>query len=117
MLCKIDHILFKADALTHVLSEKYKEFDNHHQCRFGKWYEDEGKSTFSNSPSFKQIPTPHKELHQNVINTFNLIKDSSALEHKDEILTNFINMQKASSELFELLDSMLLEEDNKEVNK
>jgi len=109
MLSKIDHILFKADALAHVLNEQYKEFDNHHQCRFGKWYENENKST-DISQSYKQISIFHKDIHQYVINTFNLLKNSSVIEHEDEIKSNFVKIEKASTEFFKLLDKTLLEE-------
>jgi len=110
VLAKIDHILFKADALTFVEKEQYKEFDNHHNCRFGKWYESEGISQFGHSKSFKALESSHKQVHDSVLGTFELLKNSSINSHEDEIKANFLTMEKASDTLFVLMDQMLEEE-------
>ncbi|MCD6173096.1 MAG: CZB domain-containing protein [Sulfurimonas sp.] len=110
VLAKIDHILFKADALVHVEKEDIKEFETHTSCRFGKWYDMEGQSQFRHSKSFKEILTPHAIVHDSVINTFKLIEDSGVLINENEIKTNFVNMENASDTLFTLMDNMLDEE-------
>ncbi len=110
VLAKIDHILFKADALEHIQKNDTKEFDNHNSCRFGKWYNTEGASQFGHSQSFHKISKPHAVVHDSVINTFALIKESEAIYHEDEIKANFITLERASDELFILMDNMLLEE-------
>jgi len=110
VLAKIDHILFKADALEQLREENQKEFDNHHNCRFGKWYSTDGASQFGHSESFKKIENPHAIVHNSVISSFSLIKNSEAIEHKEEIFKNFKNIEVASTELFELMDKVLLEE-------
>ncbi len=110
ILAKIDHILFKSDALKHVENEEHKEFNNHHTCRFGTWYESEGKAQFAHSNSYKKILTPHTKVHDSVLNTFSLIKDNGFLDHRQEIKENFIVMEGASDELFDLMDNMLDEE-------
>jgi len=110
VLAKIDHILFKADALTHIEDYQYKEFSNHHNCRFGKWYLGDGASQFGHSESFKKIDIPHSTVHNAVIDSFKLIENSEAILHKDQIKNNFIKMEVASAELFSLMDNMLDEE-------
>jgi methyl-accepting chemotaxis protein len=110
VLAKIDHILFKADALAHVDKEQTKEFEDHHECRLGKWYETDGMAQFSHSKSFNKLQNPHKEVHSFVRNTFELLKEKDLLECKNEIKENFIGMESASDELFELMDKMLEEE-------
>ena len=110
VLAKIDHILFKADALEHIQHGDHKEFENHNNCRFGKWYDTEGDSQFGHSQSFKKILTPHTIVHDSVLKTFALTKDDEALEHEDEIKDNFTKMEIASTELFSLMDTMLDEE-------
>ena len=110
VLAKIDHILFKADALEQLREENQKGFDNHHNCRFGKWYSTDGASQFGHSESFKKIENPHAIVHNSVISSFALIKNSEAIEHKEEIFKNFKNIEVASTELFELMDKVLLEE-------
>ena len=111
VLAKIDHILYKADALSHIEKGERKEFANHHQCRFAKWYEDEGKTQFSHSKSFQQLNTPHKKVHDSVLNSFKQLEDSTILELENEIKNNFIDVESASKELFSLMDEMLNEEE------
>ncbi len=110
VLAKIDHILFKANALQHIEKDKHNDFENHNNCRFGKWYNTEGQSQFGHSKSFKEIITPHSIVHNSVLNTFSLIENDIVINHENEILENFTNMEKASDELFVLMDNMLLEE-------
>ena len=110
VLAKIDHILFKADALSHVQKDNPKKFDNHNACRFGKWYTTDGESQFGHSKSFKDIAVPHKIVHDSVLNTFSLLQNGNMLNHEEQIKTNFITMESASNELFTLMDNMLEEE-------
>jgi len=110
VLAKIDHILFKADALTHINKNDFKEFDNHNNCRFGEWYNTDGQVQFHHSKSFKEIVKPHEAVHNAIIDTFNLIKEGSILKHEIEIKNNFIKMENASNILFDLMDAMLEEE-------
>jgi len=110
VLAKIDHILFKADAFAQIQNGTHKQFDTHHTCRFGKWYDEDGKQQFGHSKSFNSILEPHKRVHDLVLATFDLIKNDSALNHEKTITNNFIEMEKASEILFRLMDSMLLEE-------
>lgn len=110
VLAKIDHILFKDDALQHIQNRNHKNFLNHHDCRLGQWYEGEGASYFSHSKSFHAMLEPHALVHNKILNTFALIEESGLLKNKDEIQTNFTLMQGASDRLFTLMDSMLEEE-------
>ena len=109
ILAKIDHILFKADVFDHVEKGTYKEFDNHHNCRFGKWYDEEGASSFGSTPSFSNIESQHTLVHNSVLKTFDILKDSDVIKHKQEVKENFTTMENASAKLFTLMDSMLLE--------
>jgi len=110
VLAKIDHILFKADAFTHIQNGQHKDFDTHNDCRFGRWYNEDGKSQFGHSQSFNKILEPHRKVHDLVIKTFELIKNKSALEFEEIVKNNFIEMEEASEVLFKLMDSMLAEE-------
>ena len=110
VLAKIDHILFKADAFEHIQRNDHKEFDNHNNCRFGKWYDCEGAEQFGHAKSYAKILKPHETVHNSVLNTFSLIKESNILKHENKIKQNFKEMETASDELFVLMDSMLQEE-------
>lgn len=112
VLAKIDHILFKADALSHVEKGEHKDFGDHHACRFGKWYDTEGAAQFTHSKSFIKVKDSHKMVHERVIDTFALLKDNQAIQHANEVKSNFTNMENASDELFILMDKMLEEEES-----
>ena len=113
VLAKIDHILYKSRAYNTVISHEHKlDAVNFHDCRLGKWYDNEGKARFSTTSSYAAIAMPHKVVHENANKNINYIDTMSAFEvinHGDEIITNFKTMEEASSKLFVLLDSMLQE--------
>ena len=110
VLAKIDHILYKAEALDHIEKEDFKEFVDHNTCRFGQWYNEEGKEQFSHAKSYDMILEPHKLVHKKVIDSVEMIKDKDILESKDQIKQNFIDIEKNTAELFMLMDKMLQEE-------
>ena len=110
VLAKIDHILFKADALSHIEKGVHKEFADHHSCRFGQWYESDDATLFAHAKSFQAINEPHKRVHEKVINSFKLLEGTLTTEREKEIKENFIAMEEASEELFTLMDMMLDEE-------
>ncbi len=112
VLAKIDHILFKADALSHIEKSEHKEFSNHHACRFGQWYDTEGAVQFAHSKSFTKLKDSHKIVHKSVIDTFAILEGNQAINHADEVKSNFTNMENASDELFVLMDKMLEEEES-----
>jgi methyl-accepting chemotaxis protein len=110
VLAKIDHILYKAEALDHIEKEDFKEFVDHNTCRFGKWYNDEGKEQFSHAKSYDMILEPHKNVHNKVIESVDMIKENDILKSKDQIKQNFVDIEKNTALLFTLMDKMLQEE-------
>ena len=110
VLAKIDHILFKADALGHMEKGEYKEFSTHKNCRFGNWYTTEGVSQFGKSPSYAAIDKPHAIVHDNVHKAFKFVQNNTLLKNEHQVKMYIANMEKASDELFDLMDSMIIEE-------
>ena len=111
-LVKIDHILFKSNAYSSVLSEDETQvFGDHRSCRLGKWYLTDGKAIFGRTPSYQKVDTPHAEVHKYAIKNIEFVKSKSAMEpeHKEEIVNNFVEMERHSGELFILLDQMVVE--------
>jgi len=113
VLAKIDHILYKSRAYNSLMSLKkvLKEVDSH-QCNLGVWYDGEGKSRFSLTPTYSKITTPHHTVHKNANKNLSFLTANAAedtLKNGDEILANFDSMEDASHELFGLLDKMLNE--------
>lgn len=110
ILAKMDHILFKSEAMSHFERETYKEFTDHHGCRFGKWYESEGSEVFKQAKSFKEIDAPHAIVHSSVIKVFDLMQKENVYNNKEFVKNNFIQMEQASEKLFEILDKVLEEQ-------
>ena len=113
VLAKIDHILYKSRAYNSIMSlERVLPVSNAHECRLGKWYDGEGKRRFSETSSYSQIVQPHHTVHENANANLVYIDDNAqttTLEHAQEIIENFENMENASEKLFVLLDDMLQE--------
>ena len=67
LIAKSDHVLWKKRLNEMLLgSEQIRpdELSDHHQCRFGKWYYDEGRRLFGNDPAFRAIEAPHARIHE-----------------------------------------------------
>jgi len=111
-LVKVDHILFKSNAYSAVLSEDdTKEFPDHTRCRMGQWYFGVGKKRFGNTPSFKKMDTPHATVHNMVAKNMSYVKEHTLLkgDHPKMLVENFQAMENASKELFKYLDTMIQE--------
>ncbi|MDY0117125.1 MAG: methyl-accepting chemotaxis protein, partial [Sulfurimonadaceae bacterium] len=110
VLAKIDHILFKADTLDHILQEEPILNEDHTTCKFSNWYHSTEIGDFTHTKSFKLLERPHLSVHENVGKIFSIMQTSNALiEHKQDIKHHYIAMQDASNELLQTLDAMLTE--------
>ncbi|MDP3301380.1 MAG: methyl-accepting chemotaxis protein [Sulfuricurvum sp.] len=112
ILAKIDHILYKARAYNSVMQcEKHLDTIDSHQCRMGKWYDNEGKERFGRTNSYGMMKDPHALVHQNANKNLAFIKEGPdrMVNNGTEIVNNFKEMESASDRLFVLLDNMLAE--------
>jgi methyl-accepting chemotaxis protein len=65
-LAKNDHRLFVTKVRSAVANQNSLDpanLANHHTCRFGKWYDTEGKANCGDLPSFRAIDAPHERIH------------------------------------------------------
>ena len=108
-LAKLDHVLFKVNAYDGVFNDKNIELSNHHNCRFGKWKEGEAKTVFGRTKSYAMIDTPHSTVHTNAIAAMECVKTGTCLKDINRVISYFSEAEKASNELFDILDSMLSE--------
>ncbi len=109
-LVKVDHILFKSNAYSSILSQNKKaEFPDHFNCRLGKWYQSTGAERFGKTPSFKAMDSSHAVVHNSVFKNMVFVNDGTVLkyDHPKQIVQNFTVMEEASSKLFHELDAML----------
>ncbi len=112
ILIKIDHVLYKSNAYSSVLSEnKVQAFGDHKSCRLGKWYLGKGKEEFGKTQAYKDADHPHSLVHQNALKNIAFIDAGEAMnpKNKDEIVKNFQAMEAASAQLFVHLDNMVLQ--------
>ncbi len=111
-LAKIDHIVFKTNAYNSIYEGKPKaQFDDHHSCRLGKWYESgKGKERFGKLPSYPLLEEPHAIVHDKAHSNIAFIEGGDRVaENKDIIVRNFIEMEEASQKLFDIMDTLIKE--------
>ncbi len=115
-LIKIDHIIYKTNAYSSVLSEKVNEASrvDSNNCRFGKWYSEKGKELFGYTNAYRDIKEPHSMVHDTVIeNIQELDKNGLVKANAKFYLDNFRKMEEASNKVFEYLDKMVEEKSRK----
>ncbi len=107
-LVKIDHIIYKDQTYTIIANnDKSATVINEKECRFGKWYNGDGKKDFSHLPSYAQVVQPHHLVHEMARQNFGFIyPEDKRIEHAQDIIQNFKVMEEASFELFTLLDKL-----------
>jgi methyl-accepting chemotaxis protein len=113
VLAKIEHILYKYRAYSSIMNlEHILDTCTPHECNLGKWYDTEGKRRFEKTESYPKMQTPHAIVHNNANKNLEFIDGDAhknTIENAKEIIENFDKMEKASEELFTLLDTILLE--------
>ncbi|MBU1689914.1 MAG: EAL domain-containing protein [Gammaproteobacteria bacterium] len=75
------------------------ELTNHHHCRFGRWYSDNGLKYYGNMEEFKQIEPLHKLVHD-LSNDILLLRNVGA---KKQTMDMVEKMVKAHDKVLELL--------------
>ena len=117
IMVKIDHIIYKANIYNAIVAaDKNANFTDSEHCRFGLWYHSEGREMFGKAPSYIKIDKPHQTVHNKALENMNFIKkDDKRVENENTIVLNFKEMEKASYELYTLLDA-LRDEIKKSVN-
>jgi methyl-accepting chemotaxis protein len=107
-MAKIDHMIFKNNAYAAGFEGKIsKEFGDHHQCALGQWYENGvGKTTFSMIPAYAKMLEPHKKVHDEIKKAIKLLEEDP-IRHAKAITSCFENAEKASIELFNVLNEMV----------
>jgi methyl-accepting chemotaxis protein len=63
---RTDHMLFVDKIHAHMQGDAHLDPDklpDHHTCRFGKWYDTDGKSSCGHSVHFQSLEAPHAKIH------------------------------------------------------
>ncbi|MFT7860471.1 MAG: methyl-accepting chemotaxis protein, partial [Sulfurimonas sp.] len=102
---KLDHIIFKNSGYDAAFQRQASEsIVDHTACNLGKWYVDEGKKAFASRENFVKIDKPHRLIHDNIKEAMNILKNKELDSEKIQEL--FGEVEEASTELFELLDTL-----------
>jgi len=112
VLAKIDHIIFKANAYDTVVHDdaQYAHAQHSDECRLGQWYATTAKEKFGSTNAYKQALSPHERIHDKVEeNIYFITHNDTRFENESTIIKNFKDMEKASEQLFSLLDAMTQE--------
>jgi methyl-accepting chemotaxis protein len=112
VLVKLDHLLFKANGYKSVFNLKVEsEFADHHHCRLGKWATGgKGAQIFGHTPSFRKLESPHKLVHDNIIAAVNCVTAGTCVEESTNVITYFQDAERASREVINTLNAMLMED-------
>ena len=118
-LIKVDHIIYKSNAYRAVLNENSQladTFGNEHECRFGKWYDSDGKELFGETKAYKEMAEPHKKVHDIILQTVPCAGRGACLtpDKRQNIVRNLNEMEQHSEKIFNLIREMI-EEANPEV--
>lgn len=65
-LARTDHRLYVGKIAAHLngdLKLDSAALPDHHSCRFGKWYDDDGQRTCGTTPSLRAVDAPHQRIH------------------------------------------------------
>jgi len=105
---KIDHIIFKSNGYNAMVEARSDiHLDDYGSCRLTEWYTSEGKKRFGSTTAYQKLQTPHRTIHDLIIQNLQFIKgEDRRLEQEERIIENFIRIEEASRELFALLDGM-----------
>ena len=105
-LAKIDHLVFKFKLYLSILGVAPVQGDisSHTGCRLGKWYyEGDGKKFFNTLSSYKELETPHMQVHESgkaAVTAMNNGDIPTVLKHLQA-------MENASTSVVRCLDRLL----------
>jgi hypothetical protein len=95
-LAKVDHLIYKFriyKVLLGLSAETSSDFASHTACRLGKWYyEGEGRACFSQLPGYREVESPHMEVHSNAIRALKAHGESDS-----HTMLNSISAMESSS--------------------
>ena len=113
-LSKVDHMIYIQNAYRSLeLGEDSESWNkckaSPDGCRFGKWYSvGDGLADFAHLPSYQQIDSPHRAVHQHVHRVLEIASGEwkTSPKMQNEILGEFEQTEAASKVLMNLLDGL-----------
>ncbi len=110
-LVKADHIAYKSNAYRETLKDNPTPIKmSYKDCSIGSWVETEGKDIYKNHTKLEEIGRTHQQIHHFAEkNIIEVCENSANKENINILIENFTKMEKTNSELFKLLDDMVME--------
>ena len=114
-LIKVDHMIYVQNGYQALeLGPQSSAWDtvmvNHHDCRFGQWYDSGvGHQHFSHLPSYKGIDPLHQAVHKHMLSTLELTNSEDwrkNLRLHQKLQDGFMAIEDNSIKLIGLIDYM-----------
>ena len=103
---RTDHLMFMEKIHSHLRGDARLDpakLPDHHSCRFGTWYDSEGKQQCDALPSYLAIDQPHSRIHalaKDAVSTYNAGNTRKAdgiyadMKHLSETIAAHLNEMK-----------------------
>lgn len=108
-IAKSDHTAFIhniEDILNGYKQQEASSLPDHHNCRFGRWYDTEGQDIFGHLHSFKALLPVHEKIHSMAKEVVNIKNHSS---DREKALHLFAQLEGVSREVHSTLDRIKAE--------
>ncbi len=102
---KLDHVVWKSDVYAVICGQKSmkpEDFTTSKDCRLGKWYQHEGRETYSNNHNYQALDAHHINIHKYGIDAVRAHIDGD-LEKQNILLSK---MEESSLEVMAILDAL-----------
>ncbi|GAA6172345.1 methyl-accepting chemotaxis protein [Colwellia sp. KU-HH00111] len=103
---KMDHVVWKLEVYKVIVGESTQnidDFSNHKNCRLGQWYfQGEGAEKYSKFKAFKQLDSPHEQVHKYGISALKAAKTGNMTQAIKDLTT----MEHASTDVINLLTAL-----------
>ena len=116
---KLDHIIYKNKVVYRNFFSGHIEtpYTDHHHCDFGKWYYGIGQKLYGKNKAFKELEVPHKIIHDYSRRIIELVQRPDFQEYlysnQEKIFEEFKRLEETSQTLFNKLDELLRESEEK----
>ncbi len=105
-IAKTDHLLWKWWLYNYMMGYhpmEEEQLKDHHQCRFGKWYDAaKGHSRFAANPLFQRLDQPHQRVHQLASEIYHALQQ----DIRSDVSMKMRDLEEASQEVVRLLNAL-----------
>lgn len=111
-LFMVDHIIFKENAYSLAISNTQESLADHTQCRFGKWFDSEGKQRYQYTQNYAKVAETHKDVHKYAKMGLEWARNENNEKSLQNAKISFKQMENASQHFFTQIEEMIQEKYN-----